>query len=72
MKQTITQNEYLMLHGLAALATRYNEKLVDIVAAAVEIVDEGESLGHMADMIYGEYGVDEQLAKMGITVEGRR
>jgi hypothetical protein len=70
MKQTITQNEYLILIALSALAHGYNEKLSEIVAVAAAIAEADDTqFGHMADMIYGEYGVDEQLEKLGIRVQ---
>lgn len=75
MMKTITRSEYLQLLGLDALARKHNAALHDILEAMEEITGEagtdraGE--GHCADLVWSEnLTVDEQLPKLGITVEG--
>lgn len=76
MRKTITQEHYLQLVGLLALADYHNRALKDITQAALEITDERDDgeiamWGHTADAVYGESDVKELLRRLDITVAPR-
>jgi len=67
MSKIISHSEYLQLVGLCTLATKHNEALVDIEAAARAITGD-EQHGHTSDGIYCDEGAAYIIERLEITV----
>lgn len=72
--KTITQDQYLQLVGLSALARECQKRMTEITNCAVKITGEKDSdgnphtCGHTSDILYENRGLDEGLRIMGIEV----
>lgn len=67
--KTITKQEYIILQGLIALTSYYNEITEDIDKVALKITGEDENIGHTYDILSGFRELDDGLRLIGIKVE---
>lgn len=68
----ISQEDYISLAGLLAIAKEHNAALKTIERAIAKILGEKEDNGHASDAVYCDYSVKELLDKSDITVRPKQ
>lgn len=63
LKKTISQEQYLAIQGLRALANQHNKGLSDLYTSAGKILGDDDSHGLICDLIYDESTTVEHILK---------